>query len=70
MTLPDGFDAAYYLMVYGDVAEAGMDPIDHYLRFGRAEGRSGIPPGSLHPAEQEMRGPGTNSWPRPSTQSR
>ena len=32
-----------------------MDPIDHYLRFGRAEGRSGIPPGSLHPAEQEMR---------------
>jgi O-methyltransferase len=53
--LPEGFDAAYYLMVYGDVAEAGMDPIDHYRRFGRAEGRSGVPPGIVHPAEREMR---------------
>jgi O-methyltransferase len=55
MTTPDGFDAAYYLMVYGDVAEAGMDPHDHYQRFGRAEGRHGVPPGTVHPAEQEMR---------------
>ena len=55
VSLPDGFDAAYYLMVNGDVAEAGMDPIDHYNRFGRAEGRCGVPPGGLHPAEQEMR---------------
>jgi O-methyltransferase len=54
VTLPDGFDAAYYLMVYGDVAEAGMDPVEHYTRFGRAEGRYGVPPGGLHPAEKEM----------------
>ncbi len=55
MTIPDGFDPAYYLMVYGDVAEAEMDPYDHYRRFGRAEGRHGVPPGAIHPAEQEMR---------------
>ena len=54
MPLPEGFDPAYYLMVYGDVAEAGMAPIEHYRRFGRAEGRSGVPPGALHPAEHEM----------------
>ena len=54
MALPEGFDPAYYLMLYGDVAEAGMDPIDHYLRFGRSEGRTGVPPGGMHPAELEM----------------
>jgi len=55
MELPEGFDPAFYLMLYGDVAEAGMDPADHYLRFGHSEGRTGIPPGEIHSAEQEMR---------------
>jgi O-methyltransferase len=54
MTLPEGFEPAYYLMVYGDVAEAGMDPVDHYRQFGRLEGRRGVPPVAMHPAEQEM----------------
>jgi len=33
------FDAAWYLDTYTDVAAAGMDPLDHFLRFGAAEGR-------------------------------
>jgi glycosyltransferase involved in cell wall biosynthesis len=33
------FDAAFYLETYPDVAESGMDPRDHYLNFGRVEGR-------------------------------
>lgn len=32
-------DAAWYLATYPDVAAAGMDPQEHYDRFGRAEGR-------------------------------
>jgi hypothetical protein len=33
------FHAADYSARYPDVAEAGMGPLVHYLRFGRAEGR-------------------------------
>lgn len=33
------FDAAWYLATYSDVAEAGLDPVLHYLRVGAAEGR-------------------------------
>lgn len=33
------FDAAWYLQAYPDVAGAGLDPLDHYLKFGRYEGR-------------------------------
>jgi hypothetical protein len=33
------FDREFYLREYPDVAEAGMDPLLHYLRHGRAEGR-------------------------------
>lgn len=33
------FDRAWYLATYPDVAEAGLDPLDHYARFGRLEGR-------------------------------
>ena len=33
------FDPAGYLLLYADVARAGMDPLRHYLRFGQAEGR-------------------------------
>jgi hypothetical protein len=33
------FDAAYYLAVNGDVAETGVDPLDHFLASGWREGR-------------------------------
>lgn len=33
------FDAAWYLARYPDVAEAGMDPLVHYVTAGAAEGR-------------------------------
>ncbi|HWA43838.1 MAG TPA: glycoside hydrolase family 99-like domain-containing protein [Hypericibacter adhaerens] len=33
------FDGAYYRRAYPDVAEAGADPLAHYLRFGAKEGR-------------------------------
>ena len=36
---PAFFDAIWYLARNPDVAAAGMDPLRHYLRFGRAEGR-------------------------------
>lgn len=36
----DYFDARYYLAENPDVAVTGMDPIDHYLRFGALEGRN------------------------------
>lgn len=34
------FDAEYYLSVNQDVAENGMDPAEHYLKFGAFEGRN------------------------------
>ena len=33
------FDQAYYLKMYPDVLASGMDPKEHYLAFGRGEGR-------------------------------
>lgn len=44
-----GFDAAWYLAAYPDVAEAGLDPALHYLGAGAAEGRAPRP-GHLAPA--------------------
>lgn len=41
-TQPDGpyaFDAALYLQANPDVAQAGMDPLEHYLRHGHQERR-------------------------------
>ena len=38
-TLLPGFDREFYLRQYPDVAEAGADPLEHFLRHGRAEGR-------------------------------
>jgi len=35
----DLFDASWYLNQYPDVAQAGFDPILHYVRHGAAEGR-------------------------------
>jgi SAM-dependent methyltransferase len=37
--LPAEFDAQKYLRVNPDVAEVGVDPVQHYLLFGRKEGR-------------------------------
>jgi hypothetical protein len=36
--LPE-FDPQYYLARYADIAVAGMDPFEHYLRWGYREGR-------------------------------
>lgn len=33
------FDREYYLQTYPDVAAAGIDPVEHYVRFGAEEGR-------------------------------
>ena len=33
------FDRTWYLEKYQDVAKSKLDPLDHYLRFGAAEGR-------------------------------
>lgn len=41
---PSHFDADWYLEQYPDVAASGMDPLEHYLKFGSAEGR--LPSGS------------------------
>jgi 2-polyprenyl-3-methyl-5-hydroxy-6-metoxy-1,4-benzoquinol methylase len=37
--LPVGFIPELYLLANPDVAKAGKDPIDHYLTFGKQEGR-------------------------------
>jgi hypothetical protein len=42
------FDADWYLRRYPDVHEAGIDPLEHYLRWGAAEGRN---PNSLFDSE-------------------
>lgn len=35
------FDGAYYLNQYKDVADAGVDPKEHYIQYGFGEGRRG-----------------------------
>ncbi|MFC5526994.1 rhamnan synthesis F family protein [Rhodanobacter ginsengisoli] len=37
--VPKGFDAAWYLEEYPDVAASGMDPYQHYVLNGKSEGR-------------------------------
>lgn len=37
------FDAEWYLSFYPDVADSGMDPLDHFTAFGDREGRSPHP---------------------------
>lgn len=34
-----GFDAAFYLTQYEDIARANLDPFEHFCLYGRAEGR-------------------------------
>lgn len=36
----NGFDAAFYLEYYPDVAKSGMDPLEHYEWLGRRLGRA------------------------------
>ena len=43
MPNPD-FDPEWYVRHYPDVAASGMNPADHYLRFGALEGRRGSGP--------------------------
>jgi len=38
-----GVDRAWYLQKYPEVATAGVDPVEHYLLYGRAEGRDPRP---------------------------
>jgi hypothetical protein len=38
-SLPIEFDAEIYLSIHKDVADAGVDPVQHYLACGRKEGR-------------------------------
>lgn len=38
--LPEDFDAKFYLHHYPDVAQARVDPAEHYLEYGRFEGRA------------------------------
>ena len=37
--LPHDFDSVRYLQLNPDIQAAGVDPVQHYLLFGRAEGR-------------------------------
>ena len=36
---PGGFDPGYYLLTNQDVCDAGIEPLDHFVRSGRHEGR-------------------------------
>ena len=38
--LPENFDAKFYLDHYPDIVQARVDPADHYLEYGRFEGRA------------------------------
>jgi len=37
------FDAKWYLKMYPDVASSGIDPWEHYAKFGKSEGRQPVP---------------------------
>jgi glycosyltransferase involved in cell wall biosynthesis len=37
--LPHDFDGDLYLQLHPDIQAAGVDPVEHYLLYGRAEGR-------------------------------
>lgn len=51
LVMPSLFDADWYLQAYPDVAAAGMDPWQHFTRFGHKEGRQ---PCYLKAAELEL----------------
>ncbi|MGU3662324.1 hypothetical protein [Methylobacterium fujisawaense] len=35
-----GFDAGYYLEAYPDIRDSGVDPLEHFLKWGWREGRN------------------------------
>jgi glycosyltransferase involved in cell wall biosynthesis len=51
LVIPSLFDANWYLKAYPDVAAAGIDPWQHFTRFGQKEGRQ---PCYLKAAELEQ----------------
>jgi len=54
--LPSGFDGERYLQLHPDLLAAGVDPVRHYLLYGRNEGRSfSVPPAPLEaPAQSAL----------------
>ncbi|MEZ2354071.1 rhamnan synthesis F family protein [Caballeronia sp. RCC_10] len=51
-TIPPDFDAAFYLRAYPDVRESGADPYEHYVLYGKKEGRlPSVPRRELHADE-------------------
>lgn len=40
----EAFDAEFYLLQYPDIASAGVDPYEHYISHGKAEGRQALRP--------------------------
>jgi O-antigen biosynthesis protein len=48
LALKEYFDPKWYLETYADVADAGVDPLRHFLEYGEAEGRN--PSGSFSTA--------------------
>lgn len=59
------FDAAFYLRTNRDVAAAGHDPLDHFMRFGWREGRDPSPDFSVAAylrAHPEVAEAGTNPF--------
>lgn len=47
----EGFDASWYLEAYPDVRAAGVDPWQHFVKYGRAEGRQPTSRKSVHQRE-------------------
>lgn len=41
--LADFFDSDYYLAMYPDIRDAGVDPLEHFVRLGSAENRRAHP---------------------------
>lgn len=39
----ENFNPEYYLSIYPDVASSGMDPLEHWIKWGKDEGRLGSP---------------------------
>lgn|GEM_PF-2971204 len=49
------FDESWYQQRYPDVVEAGLDPVEHYVAFGAAEGRD--PSSSFSTSQYRLRNP-------------
>ena len=50
------FDASFYLATYRDVADAGIDPLDHYIKHGAREGTEPGPVGPSAPSPKASEG--------------